>query len=60
LEIAALDLGPVGALFDVFIVTPIELFLIDVDIALWVMIYRSVMTGEKQPVILLPPWGLEK
>ena len=59
-EVALLDIEPVGAAIDVFVITPIELFLIDVDVALWAMIYRSITTGEKQPVILLPPWGLEK
>ena len=59
-EVALLDLEPVGPAIDVFVITPIELFLIDVDVALWAMIYRSITTGEKQPVILWPLWGLEK
>ncbi len=57
--VAAADAGPVGIAFDVLVITPIELFLVDVEVAIVSHIYRSLTTGEKQPVILLPPWGLD-
>jgi len=60
LGIEAASLGPVGVAFDVLVVVPLELFLIDVEVAVAVSIYRSIMTGTKQPVRLAPPWGLDK
>ncbi len=60
LGVAAAHAGPPGVVFDILIIFPIELFLIDMEVSIIVSIYRSISTGKKQPVILLPPWGLEE
>jgi hypothetical protein len=60
LGVAAAHAGPPGVVFDILVIFPIEILLIDMEVSIMVSIYRSISTGKKQPVILLPPWGLEE